>query len=782
MDQAARHRALLEASLRSPAPFPEDRFAGRGIVLCGGGDVYFPCAWVCIGMLRRLGCTLPIELWYRGRREMTEEMIALVEPLGVACVDAYQVARAHPCRRLDSWELKPFAVAWSRFAEVLYLDADNVPLRDPAFLFDRPEYQAAGALFWPDRYAGPGTGIQWLKREAWDACGVPYRAEAEIEAGQLLIDKRRSWRALQMTLHLNGHSDYYYAFFLGDKDTFHLAWRRTGTEYALVPWPPRTLGQSEVIVQHDPDGAPLFQHRNGSKWSLTRANRPIPGFREEDACLRILAELSGRWAPPVRAFPADFTESERRHYDALCAARYFEYAVEGGGTRRIELRPDFRVGEGAGQMEAGWMIEDDAGGGPLLSLRNVNAPTCFLRPEGGGAWGGRWLVYHRGRVTLRPVEVRATRGVHVVGPFAGPTGHDRHTREFVRHLVRRGVPVQLTSLDGWSVPLPEGARETGFDALRAPVDAGVTLHFTMPTLCRPRAGAANVNYTMFEADRIPREWAARAAEHERIVVPTESSRRAWLAGGVAEEKLRIVPLAVDGDFFGAVADPLELALPTGRTLSSYTHRFLNIADLRPRKNHLGLLRAWTAATRSSDDAVLVLKLTAPHPQSLALFQQDVAEVQARTGRTLAQAAPVAFLTGVLADEQLRGLYRAATHYLSLSCGEGWDFPMMESAAAGLQLVAPAHTAYLEYLTADDAELIPAALVPAVVEGRAGAEDRRWFDGACWWRPDEDAAADVIRRIVDGRAAPKASPAERIRRTHRWDAAAARLHEVLAELA
>ncbi|HEV3050534.1 MAG TPA: hypothetical protein VGX50_09510, partial [Longimicrobium sp.] len=227
-----------------------------------------------------------------------------------------------------------------------------------------------------------------------------------------------------------------------------------------------------------------------------------------------------------------------------------------------------------------------------------------------------------------------TRGVHVIGPFAGPTGHDRHTREFVRHLVGRGVPVQLTSLDGWSVPLPDGTREVGFDALRAPVQAGVTLHFTMPTLCRPRPGTANLNYPMFEADRIPHEWAVRAAEHDRIVVPTESSRRAWLAGGVAEEKLRIAPLAVDGDFFGAPAEPLPVTLPNGRTLASYAHRFLNIADLRPRKNQLGLLRAWTAATRAEDDAVLVLKLTSHDPHALALFQHDVAQMQERSGRPL----------------------------------------------------------------------------------------------------------------------------------------------------
>jgi hypothetical protein len=393
---------MLEELLLSPPPYPEDRFSGRGIVLCAGGDVYFVCAWVCIGMLRRLGCSLPIELWYRGPREMTPEMIALVEPLGVTCIDAYEVVRRQPYRRLDSWEIKPFAIAWSRFREVLYLDADNVALRDPAPLFDSDLYLSRGALFWPDRYCGPGTGIEWLKREVWDLCGVAYRAEPEIEAGQLVIDKRRSWQALSMTLHLNEHSDFYYAFFYGDKDTFHLSWRRSGSDYALVPWRPGTLGRSEVIVQYDPQGRPLFQHRNGAKWSLTRPNRHIPAFAGEEACLEILEQLRGRWSPPVRALPAGLTESELQQYRALCAARRFEYAIDGGGARTIELLPDFRIGAGAAEMEVAWMIEDDKDGLPLLSIRNANAPTCFLRPAGDGVWRGRWLVYHRNAVALRP--------------------------------------------------------------------------------------------------------------------------------------------------------------------------------------------------------------------------------------------------------------------------------------------------------------------------------------------------------------------------------------------
>ena len=150
----ATYRQLLEDAVRSlPAAPPPGRFSGRGIVLCAGGDVYFPCAWICISALRRAGCELPIELWYRGPREMTAAAIDLLAGYGVTCVDAQEVARREDYPRLDTWEIKALAIACSRFEEVLYLDADNVPLCDPAHLFDCDAYRRHGALFWPDRFS-----------------------------------------------------------------------------------------------------------------------------------------------------------------------------------------------------------------------------------------------------------------------------------------------------------------------------------------------------------------------------------------------------------------------------------------------------------------------------------------------------------------------------------------------------------------------------------------------------------------------------------------------------
>lgn len=201
------YREMLDQFLRSIPAFPEQRFHGRGIVLCGGGSVYFPCIWVCVRMLRHFGCTLPIELWHRGPREMTHEMKTLLEPYDVVCRDSFAVAREFPVRRLDGWELKPYAILNSRFAEVLYIDADNVVVRNPEFLFDNALYREIGALFWQD-LPNKVLDQSYLKDNAWDLMELPFREEPQFESGQLLIDKRRCWRPLQLTLHLNEHSDY----------------------------------------------------------------------------------------------------------------------------------------------------------------------------------------------------------------------------------------------------------------------------------------------------------------------------------------------------------------------------------------------------------------------------------------------------------------------------------------------------------------------------------------------------------------------------------------------
>src|SRR5205823_11087278 len=107
----------------------------------------------------------------------------------------------------------------------------------------------------------------------------------------------------------------YYQHVLGDKATYHLAWRRLDQPYSMPPYPPRQLtGPARgyepglpVLVgleQHDFEGRAIFHHRPGAKWTAWGENVPIAGFPYEAACLEALHDLARRWDGRVSAPPA----------------------------------------------------------------------------------------------------------------------------------------------------------------------------------------------------------------------------------------------------------------------------------------------------------------------------------------------------------------------------------------------------------------------------------------------------------------------------------------------
>jgi glycosyltransferase involved in cell wall biosynthesis len=372
----------------------------------------------------------------------------------------------------------------------------------------------------------------------------------------------------------------------------------------------------------------------------------------------------------------------------------------------------------------------------------------------------------------------------VRGSYRGYSGYDATVRSFVRHLVAAGVRVGLVDFPEWGPGrLPDDRRDPWFDALAAaPVDgSAAVLHFCMPTQVLVAPGRPNVNFTMFEATRVHPAWVARNLRHDLVIVPTESSRRAWLASGFPGGWLRVCPLGVDAERFRPGVPPLDLTDRRGRRVADYAVRVLNVSEVGTRKNLLGLLRVWLRATRADDDAILIVKLHAA-AGSLLKFLRDLCFVQRAIGRGREEAASILLLDDVLSDAEMPRLYAAATHYWSMSFGEGWDQPMTEAGAAGLRLIAPDHSAYRAYLDPTVAALIPCRRTPARNPDDPALE--ALFGGAEWWRPDEDAAGEILARAIAAGGAPGPSgpgARERLATEFTWERATARLIRILDEL-
>jgi hypothetical protein len=177
------------------------------------------------------------------------------------------------------------ALMYTDLEEVLLLDADSTPVRDPAFLFDDARYLATGTIFWPDYWVTP------QENPIWDILGILPRSELEQESGQLLVNKATAWTALTLLQHFQ--SNLYYSLLNGDKDTFRFAWIASGTPYTMVPTYPAAIGQrapdgnfcGHTMGQHDLDGDILFIHHNQIKISkvgeFSSDGKAFFGFKKE---------------------------------------------------------------------------------------------------------------------------------------------------------------------------------------------------------------------------------------------------------------------------------------------------------------------------------------------------------------------------------------------------------------------------------------------------------------------------------------------------------------------
>jgi hypothetical protein len=288
-----------------PPTWQPERIASRGIVICAGGRGLLAQAFTLIEVLREThACELPVALFYVGREELPEACQTFFEARfeNLVCIDAaaLPVPPGHPSGTpLKGFAIKPCALLNAPFDEVLMLDADSVPLSDPNGLFEDPGYRAHGNLFWPDSFLmstlvthpapnatrsfkdgrDPGAA-QSVNPSLYDYLRLarPTTLERvchETESGQILIDRRRCWRALQTCFFMTHWFRHFGLYMYGDKDLYRPAFGVAGLHFEQLSQVAHQAGRVEAdvfdglaMVQRDRAGEPAFLHQMHRKPSL----------------------------------------------------------------------------------------------------------------------------------------------------------------------------------------------------------------------------------------------------------------------------------------------------------------------------------------------------------------------------------------------------------------------------------------------------------------------------------------------------------------------------------
>ncbi|WP_396134720.1 glycosyltransferase [Cellulomonas sp. ATA003] len=183
--------------------------------------------------------------------------------------------------------------------------------------------------------------------------------------------------------------------------------------------------------------------------------------------------------------------------------------------------------------------------------------------------------------------------------------------------------------------------------------------------------------------------------------------------------------------------PALARVPTDRPVVLFAFDHLSTTE---RKNPAGVVTAFRRAFAPGEGPVLVLKS----------INADRAVADAERLRLLVRDEPdVVLLEEYLSAQDRDGLMAACTVYVSLHRAEGLGLTLAEAMAAGKPVVATGYSGNLQFMTEDNSYLVPWTPTP-IPPGHPP-----YPAGSTWADPDLDAAAALLRRVVD---APDAAAA------------------------
>jgi glycosyltransferase involved in cell wall biosynthesis len=237
---------------------------------------------------------------------------------------------------------------------------------------------------------------------------------------------------------------------------------------------------------------------------------------------------------------------------------------------------------------------------------------------------------------------------------------------------------------------------------------------------------------------------------ERIITVSAFSRDAILRHyDVDPSRIRIVPNAASVDF---------RVIGRDRALANVATRFgipgpfiLTVGDLQPRKNHIGLIGAFSRLMTERPNLKHTLVLTGKE----TWFAPKVRDAAQRSGF-----ADRIYFTGFVSDTELLHLYNACECFVLPSFYEGFGIPILEAMACGRAVACSNKSAMPE--VADGAGLLfdpenvddmKRALEDLLVDPELRARKQRLGlqrAGFYSWQKSARATLDVYREVVSER--------------------------------
>jgi glycosyltransferase involved in cell wall biosynthesis len=342
-------------------------------------------------------------------------------------------------------------------------------------------------------------------------------------------------------------------------------------------------------------------------------------------------------------------------------------------------------------------------------------------------------------------------GVLWAGAVFDRGGYGNVSRNYVLSLRKAGVPVRVFNLghvhdevDPATAQLVRECEST--DLGSHPIGVIHSLPSFIPQL---KFSGVNglVSSSIFETHSLPPRWVELSNAMDQVWVPSRFNEETYRYAGVSADKLRVIPIPIDCDYFRPGIPPQPIPGASGFV-------FLYVFSFGWRKGFDLLLRAYLSEFRSGEDVTLLMKVYQGNPRMPDLGSAIWASV-APEHRPDAPGNPrVLIQSDPIPQDQLRTLYASCDLYVSTDRANGWGMPCMEVMAMGKAAATVDWSGSTEFMNDANSFLIPPSKELEPVDSRLVEANPAVYSGQKWAKVDVADVRRTLRRAYEDRAALK----------------------------
>jgi glycosyltransferase involved in cell wall biosynthesis len=328
------------------------------------------------------------------------------------------------------------------------------------------------------------------------------------------------------------------------------------------------------------------------------------------------------------------------------------------------------------------------------------------------------------------------KGIKYISPCLDNSGYAKAARGYILALHKLGIPLTLEPISFEKANPDLGKAGPIIKSLiRKDIEYNIVIMHCTPEFWSKfkEENKFNVGYTIWETTKLHPDWAPFINNNaDLLLVGCTWNIDIFKSSGV-KLPTYAVPHAIPID------DQLNAAEYNIEGLKDDTFVFGFVSQFTERKNPLSLLKAYWHAFQNKENVALVMKTyrsdySEPEKDAIRRTIQRLKEVTIFDNYP-----PIFFVSDMLAEDEMRALYKRLNCYISLDKGEGFGLSPFIAGSYGKPIIATGFGGVLEYLKPDNSFLVDYTLEPVF-----GMPYTPWYKGdQLWAQADIKQASDYM---------------------------------------